>query len=292
MNEAYFFAAARALHRMLEWKNHGLQWPSRSGSVIDLLTTIVKRVNEASGIYQMYRMLGDVILLRGETFEYVEEFPLNLLHEFPQRTGLRMDADESSDSPRRLPVDGILVVSLEYGSKFSGPGEDVFRVNRATGDPAYAHQSNFLHPVFYYYKKLPTAADMRARSPSDVLPRPHRLHHTVEDFLTTWDAPFSHVLPMRRFIESTINKGTGLDLRSFYAETCFLLALTHQSLPLSCAEHYLQGNGLERPSTLSSTVADIQSNASSSTSVPSVDAAGGVFPAAASSGATIAASTL
>jgi hypothetical protein len=56
---------ARALHRLLEWKNHGLVWPTMSGSVIDLVTTIVKRINEASGIYQMYRMLGDVILLRG-----------------------------------------------------------------------------------------------------------------------------------------------------------------------------------------------------------------------------------
>jgi len=56
--------AARALHRLLEWKQHGVRWPARSGLKTDLLTTIIKRINEASGIYQMFSVLGDVILLR------------------------------------------------------------------------------------------------------------------------------------------------------------------------------------------------------------------------------------
>ena len=57
--------AARVLHQLLEWKNHGVPWPARSGFTADLLTTIVKRINEASGIYQMYGVLGDVVLLHG-----------------------------------------------------------------------------------------------------------------------------------------------------------------------------------------------------------------------------------
>jgi len=57
-------SAARALHRLLEWKNHGVPWPSHTGLKADLLTTIIKRINEASGIYQMFSMLGDIILLR------------------------------------------------------------------------------------------------------------------------------------------------------------------------------------------------------------------------------------
>ena len=32
----------------------------------------------------------------------------------------------------------------------------------------------------------------------DVLPVPDRLHHIVEDFLTEFDAPISHILPTRR----------------------------------------------------------------------------------------------
>lgn len=76
-----------------------------------------------------------------DKYEYFEEFPVNLLHEFEQRTG-------SSVGP-------IIVVVLEYGANFSGPAEDTFRYSRATGHVSRAHNSNFLHPVFYYYKQLP-----------------------------------------------------------------------------------------------------------------------------------------
>ena len=47
----------------------------------------------------------------------------------------------------------MIVVSLEYGPEFSGPGKDVFWV---TGEPSEAHTSNFLHPVFYYYEFSPS----------------------------------------------------------------------------------------------------------------------------------------
>lgn len=50
----------------------------------------------------------------------------------------------------------MLVVLLEYGKDFSGPGKDVFHGSRATGEPDEAHASNFLHPVLYYYEQLPT----------------------------------------------------------------------------------------------------------------------------------------
>lgn len=122
---------------------------------------------------------------------------------------------------------------------------------------------------------ISVAADMHGRRPSDVLPRPSRMHHTVEDFLTTWDAPISHVLPMRRFVESTIDMGAGKDLRSYFADSCFVAALTHQSLPLSCSEHYMAGNGIERPSSLPFAVRERPSNATSS--VPPRDADGAML---------------
>ena len=70
-----------------------------------------------------------------------------MLHEFPNLTGRE--------------VGDILVVMLEYGANFSGPAEDTFRFNRATGEPSEAHQSNFLHPVLYYYKTLPSGEQLR-----------------------------------------------------------------------------------------------------------------------------------
>jgi len=56
----------------------------------------------------------------------------------------------------------LIVIVLEYGANFSGPGKDVFRLDRATGEAEHAHMSNFLHPVLYYYETLPTGRPRRA----------------------------------------------------------------------------------------------------------------------------------
>ena len=61
----------------------------------------------------------------------------------------------------------------------------------------------------------------------------------VEDFLTVWEAPTSHILPLRRFLENILNE----DLRSFFSEDCLKMALTFQKVPRTCAEHFLKGHG-------------------------------------------------
>ncbi|XP_077980798.1 FAD-dependent oxidoreductase domain-containing protein 2-like isoform X2 [Glandiceps talaboti] len=216
-----FRYTARVLHRLLENHNHHVPWPSVSASSTNLLNHIIKRINEASGTYQMFGVLGDVIVLRedGTQYEYFEEFPVKLIPDFKAKTG--KDAEQ------------IIVILMEYGKNFSGPGKDPFRGDRATGEPIDAHNSNFLHPVFYYYDHLPTKPEMRKLSKIfDTLPRPALMHHIVEDFLTLWTAPNSHILPLRRYLETV----TGQDLRSFYREECFALAMTSRELPLSCQE--------------------------------------------------------
>ncbi|XP_013411120.1 FAD-dependent oxidoreductase domain-containing protein 2-like [Lingula anatina] len=222
-----FRYTARTLYNYLEHRNHGVEWPSIKAPITELLDRILKRINEASGIYQMFQVLGDVILLKnnGREFEYLEEFPIMSLPKFHEITGKTAEK--------------IIVVVLEYGANFSGPGNDVFRLNRATGEPSDAHQSNFLHPVFYYYETLPTEKDMKKKG-SKTLPKPVHLHHIVEDFLTTWDAPLSHILPLRQFLERCI----GTDMRKYFASSCFTLAMTHQTVPLMCQEKYMQGQGL------------------------------------------------
>lgn len=57
-------ASARAVHRLLENRHHGVPWPSTLRPVTQLTTAIIKRVNEASGLYQMFGVLADVVLLR------------------------------------------------------------------------------------------------------------------------------------------------------------------------------------------------------------------------------------
>lgn len=59
------FVAARAVHRVLEQRYHGNKWKSTELLTTQLMSWVLKRINEASGIYQMVGVLGDVILLRG-----------------------------------------------------------------------------------------------------------------------------------------------------------------------------------------------------------------------------------
>lgn len=223
-----FRYTARTLLRLLEFKKHGVPWPAVHLSLEHLLNFVVKRLNEASGTYQMFQTLCDVIILEREQrkFKVLEEFPLHLIHQLPQRTGHEADA--------------IIVMVFEYGKTFSGPGNDNFRLNRATAEPIEGHLSNFLHPVFYYYKTLPTEAHMNSREKKDTLPRPHRIHHMVEDFLTMWDCQLSHVLPLRRYLETCLEE----DLRNYFAQNCFLEAMTSLTVPLTCEKLYLQGRGV------------------------------------------------
>ena len=72
------------------------------------------------------------------------------------------------------------------------------------------------------------------------LPRPDRVHHTVEDFLTLFTAPLSHILPLRRFLESVFER----DMRHYFAEECLQLALTHRMLPHMCQTYFMRGEAI------------------------------------------------
>jgi len=82
-----FRYTARALHRILEVDHQKQQWPSTSFTCtpdgIDQLTDLVlKRINTASGPYQMIGMLADAILMHKDgMIQYLEEVPISYLHE-------------------------------------------------------------------------------------------------------------------------------------------------------------------------------------------------------------------
>lgn len=213
-----FRYTVRTLHRLLEWRLEGRRWPVSSHGLQDLMTVLVRRVNEASGTYQMFGELADVVLLRdgGRRFELLQEFPVHLLAQLEELTGRE--------------VGELVVVLMEYGPDYSGPDKDTFRTDRAIGNPVEAHRSNFLHPVLYYFKRLPTEAEMMNKWAKTPLPRPARIHHIIEDFLTDWTAQQSHILPLRRFFEFIL----GTDLRHYYAHTCLSHALTTGSSPRLC----------------------------------------------------------
>ncbi|XP_072167909.1 FAD-dependent oxidoreductase domain-containing protein 2-like [Diadema setosum] len=223
-----FRYTTRALHYLLEWRYHREAWPALRLPITELLDHFVRRLNEASGLYQMFYVLGDIVLLHKDTmeFEYLEEFPILMLPWLQQASGHNHTE--------------LLVMVMEYGKNYSGAGKDIFRQDRAVGDPEEAHLSNFLHPVIYYYKQLPTVEDMQNRRKTETLPRPDALHHFVEDFLTDWTAPTSHILVFRRFLEHALDT----DLRYFFDQHCFDLAMTHTTLPLACQHYWASGQGL------------------------------------------------
>ena len=84
------------------------------------------------------------------------------------------------------------------------------------------------------------AEAMGNRKFKDILPRPDRIHHMVEDFLTQWDAPISHHLPLRRFLETVVNN----DLRHFFAEDCLKMAMVFDRPPTTCNDFYVKGSAL------------------------------------------------
>ncbi|KAF5919815.1 hypothetical protein HPG69_009804 [Diceros bicornis minor] len=224
-----FRYTVRAVHRLLEHRHHGITWPATEHPITQLTSSIVRRVNEASGLYQMFSVLADVVLLKenAAAFEYLEEFPMQMLAQLETITG-------------RNARHGLFIINMEYGRNFSGPDKDVFFYDRSVGHTEDAWRSNFLHPVIYYYRHLPTEQEVRFRSADWPLPRPTAIHHIVEDFLTDWTAPVGHILPLRRFLENCLDT----DLRSFYAESCFLFALTRQKQPPFCQQGYLRMQGL------------------------------------------------
>ncbi|PIO35235.1 hypothetical protein AB205_0084870 [Aquarana catesbeiana] len=227
-----FRYTAQSVHRLTENRYHNIPWPATRYPISHLLNLLVKRMNEGSGIYQMFETLADFILLGEDanTFEYLEELPVGILPMFEKSTG------------RKVYSAGFFVLIMEYGKNFSGADKDVFHYNRAIGDAKAAWRSNFLHPVIYFYKQLPTEEQMEARPEKWSLPRPEKIHHVVEDFLTDWTAPSAHLLPLRRFLENCLQT----DLRAFYADSCFALSLLHGKIPVFCQLGYLQNQGLLR----------------------------------------------
>ncbi|XP_069766057.1 FAD-dependent oxidoreductase domain-containing protein 2 [Narcine bancroftii] len=224
-----FRYTARAVHRLLEHRYHGVHWPTIALPISQLINVIIKRINEASGIYQMFSVLADIVLLQKNAtkFEYLEEYPIGALPCLWENTGKKAE-------------NGLFVINLEYGSNFSKPEADVFHPRRSVGEPKHAWLSNFLHPVIYFYRHLPTETEMTQRPKLWPLPRPSHIHHVVEDFLTDWTAAKAHILPLRRFLETCL----GTDLRYFFAESCFKFALTNQHLPPFCHHGYLNRQGL------------------------------------------------
>jgi hypothetical protein len=92
----------RALHRILEAKNHDNPWPATplAPEPEKLMEAVVVRVNRTSALWQQFGFLGDVIVLAedGEIARYYEEMPVDYVKDSEVGKG-----------------GAYFVVTLEYG---------------------------------------------------------------------------------------------------------------------------------------------------------------------------------
>ncbi|KAJ8318871.1 hypothetical protein KUTeg_003962 [Tegillarca granosa] len=225
----HYILTVKSLHHILSWRYHQEPWPSQNVPIHQIVPTIVKRLSETSSLYQMFGFLGDVVVFSKDNkqFEYFEDYPIKLLPQFENTTGVSISDKD------------VIVIVLQYGNGYKGPMEDVFRLDRAATSARWAHLSNFLHPVLYSYDRKNYSIPKE-----QLLPRPTRLHHMVEDFNTIWHHPYTHVQPLTTFLENCIDT----DLSLYSNEMCALYYMTNKQVPAMCS-HYIN----DRTSVLSLT---------------------------------------
>jgi thioredoxin reductase len=115
-----FRYGVRALHRMLDWKYEGREWPYRAVPAPEFADAVLARINRSSALFQQFGFLCDVITPDGR---YYEEMPLDY-----------------------VPFRDCFTVSLEYGA-----GHDAIDPFDVTAGRAWeadsSHDDRYLHPV-------------------------------------------------------------------------------------------------------------------------------------------------
>ena len=140
-----------------------------------LVNKILYRINNSSGLYQMFGCLVDIVIILDNKFIYIEEIPKKLVE-----SELINNYD-------------LLMIELNYGN-FGGvirftknleKSSYVFGLDRVTGiEPESAHESNFLHPILWLYKNKKLV----------------KKHHISEHLLTEYKLVKTHILPLKNFI--------------------------------------------------------------------------------------------
>lgn len=163
----------RALHRMLERKYHGRNWPARwiEPTPDDLAEAVLARLNSSSALWQQSGFLHDVIVVSDDWdhAEHYEEMPLAYVQDHllaRHRT--------------------YYTVSLELGK---AAGAVVSIVRRPT--PETAEESALLHPVVRRWRGSQLIAEQRL---------PEELHGE-------WKKPEVHDAPLRAFFRDQLLAG-------------------------------------------------------------------------------------
>jgi hypothetical protein len=173
-----------------------------------LTTALLKRINEASSLYQMFGEFGDVIAARldGEVRsgpEATEPLSLRYFQSLPVRFAHEQLLPELCSTGG---YGHFFVLTFEYGRCFShrwlSVESDTFRSQRAESQLWRAHKSNFIHPVVRWYEARNSSGSSGAAA---VVAR--GTHHVLESFSTEWLDTEMHERPLREFLDWATGSG-------------------------------------------------------------------------------------
>jgi thioredoxin reductase len=163
-----FRYTVKALHRILERKNHGRDWPhvSYTADANALTAAILNRVNRSSALWQQFGMLGDVIVPDGQDAKYYEEMPVDYVHD----SGF---------------AELYFTVTLEYGPDHDKVDPFDVNVRRVAQNSAeQAQDAAYLHPVIRYFERGALLAE----------------HHVAENLENDWTDEQAHRKPLTGFL--------------------------------------------------------------------------------------------
>lgn len=165
-----FRYGVRALHRGMEARYHGVEWPCRTipADPETLMAAVIERVNRSSALWQQFGLLADVIVFDGRGgARYLEEVPADL----------EPPADHAGPF-------GHFAITLEYGPDHDKTDPFDISVGRIRqSDAERAAEGHYLHPVVRHHR-------------SDA---PPAVHHVTENLENEWTSREVHREPLRAF---------------------------------------------------------------------------------------------
>ncbi len=157
----------RALSNIFEVKYHGASWPyeEMESAPEEILTKIIDRMNNGSGIFLQPGFLQDVIIIDGEIAKYYEDIRADYIH------ASFLGQNEH-----------YYTLALKYGHF-----QDVFSTERDP-DPMKGDEAAYLHPVISRFS----------------FGKPVSEHHVQDDLESEWYLD-EYIQPARQFLSEQLS---------------------------------------------------------------------------------------
>ena len=171
-----FRYAVRSLFHTLRAKHKETALPAHTLPLAadQLAHFIAERVNSTSALWQQFEFMCDTLIVDHDSCRYIEELPTAYSHEVLAPT-----------------APNYINISLEYGpdhDKVDPFNIEVARV--AQDDHENALNSQYLHPVIRFYQSGQLVST----------------HHMAENLENEWNREASHVQPLQRYLEDTLQE--------------------------------------------------------------------------------------